>query len=89
MPEELWMEAHNNCKGGDDQIHPKEKEMQKWLSKESLPIAVKRKEAKDKGERERYTQLNVEFQRIARREKKALSEQCKEIEEKFFKRGKA
>ena len=56
--------------------------MQKWLSKESLPIAVKRKEAKDKGERERNTQLNGEFQRIARRDKKAsLSVQCKEIEE--------
>ena len=56
--------------------------MQKWLSKESLPIAEKRREAKDKGERERCTQLNEEFQRIARRDKKAFfSGHCKEIEE--------
>ena len=54
----------------------------KWLSAEALQIAEKRREAKGKGERERYTQLNTEFQRIARRDKKAfLSEQCKEIEE--------
>ena len=54
----------------------------KWLTEEALQIAVKRREAKGKGEKERYTHLNAEFQRIARREKKAfLSEQCKEIEE--------
>ena len=54
----------------------------KWLSKEALQIAVKRREAKSKGEKERYTHLNEEFQRIERRDKKAfLSEQCKEIEE--------
>ena len=54
----------------------------KWLSEEALQIAVKRREAKSKGEKERYTHLNVEFQRIARRDKKAfLSDQCKEIEE--------
>ena len=54
----------------------------KWLSKEALQIAVKRREAKGKGEKERYTYLNAEFQRIARRDKKAfLSDQCKEIEE--------
>ena len=54
----------------------------KWLSEEALQIAVKRKEAKGKGEKERYIHLNVEFQGIARREKKAfLSDQCKEIEE--------
>ena len=54
----------------------------KWLSKEALQIAVKRREAKGKGEKERYTHLNAEFQRIARIDKKAfLSEQCKEIEE--------
>ena len=54
----------------------------KWLSGEALQIAVKRGEAKSKGEKERYTQLNAELQRIARRDKKAfLSEQCKEIEE--------
>ena len=54
----------------------------KWLSEEALQIAEKRGEEKDKGEKERYTQLNAEFQRIARKDKKAfLSEQCKEIEE--------
>ena len=54
----------------------------KWLSEEALQIAVKRTEAKSKGEKERYTHLNAEFQRIARRDKKAfLSDQCKEIEE--------
>ena len=54
----------------------------KWLSGEALQIAVKRREAKSKGEKERYTYLNAEFQRIARRDKKAfLSDQCKEIEE--------
>ena len=55
----------------------------KWLSEEVLQIAVKRREAKSKGEKERYTHLNAEFQRIARRDKKAfLNDQCKEIEEK-------
>ena len=55
----------------------------KWLSEEALQIAVKRREAKGKGEKERYTHLNAEFKRIARRDKKAfLSDQCKEIEEK-------
>ena len=54
----------------------------KWLSEEALQIAVKRRKAKSKGEKERYTHLNAEFQRIARRDKKAfLSDQCKEIEE--------
>ena len=54
----------------------------KWLSAEALQIAVKRREEKSKGEKERYTHLNAEFQRIARRDKKAfLSDQCKEIEE--------
>ena len=55
----------------------------KWLSKEALQIAVKRREVKSKGEKERYKHLNAEFQRIARRDKKAfLSDQCKETEEK-------
>ena len=55
----------------------------KWLSEEALQIAVKRREAESKGEKERYKQLNAEFQRIARRDKKAFfSDQCKEIEEK-------
>jgi len=63
---------------------PKKKKCKKakWLSEETLQIAVKRRKAKDKGEKERYTHLNAEFQRIARRDKKAfLSDQCKEIEE--------
>ena len=65
-------------------IIPKKKKCQKakWLSEEPLQIAKKKREAKGKGEKERYTHLNAEFQRIARREKKAfLSDQCKEIEE--------
>ena len=64
-------------------IHKKKKfEKAKWLSEEDLKIAVKRREAKSKGEEERYTHLNLEFQRIARRDKKAfLSDQYKEIEE--------
>ena len=66
------------------QDHPQEKEMQKkakWLSEEALQTAMKRREAKGKGEKERYTHLNAESQRIARRDKKAfLSGQCKETE---------
>ena len=65
-------------------IIPKKKKCKnaKWLSEEALQIAVKRREAKGKGEKERYTHLSVEFQRIARRDKKVfLSGQCKEIEE--------
>ena len=62
------------CTGGSDQEHPQEKEMQKakWLTEEALQIAVKRQEAKSKGGKERYTHLNAEFQRIARRDKKAF-----------------
>ena len=70
--------------GDRDQDHPPGKEMEKgkWLSGEALQIAVKRKEAKSKGEKERYKHLNAQFQRIARRDKKDfLSDQCKEIEE--------
>ena len=70
--------------GDSDQDHRQEKEIKKakWLSEEALQIAVKRTEAKGTGEKERYTQLNAELQRIARRDKKAfLSNQCKEIEE--------
>ena len=72
--------------GADDQNRLQEKEMQgkkaKWLSEEALQIAEKWREVKIKGERERYTQLNAEFQRTARRDKQAfLSDQCKEIEE--------
>ena len=73
-----------HCTGGRDQDHPQEKEMKKGkMSEEALQIAEKRREAKSKGEKEKYTHLNAEFQRIARRDKKAfLSEQCKAIEEK-------
>ena len=74
-----------HCTGDREQDHPQEKEMQKrktkWLSEEALQIAVKRREAKSKGVKERYSHLNAEFQRIARRDKKAfLSDQCNEIE---------
>ena len=69
--------------GGRDQDHPQEKEMQKGImAEEALQIAEKRRDIKGKGGKERYTHLNAEFQRIARRDKKAfLSDQCKEIEE--------
>ena len=79
VPEELWMKVHNIVQEVVTKTIPKKKKCkkEKWLPEEALQIAEKRREAKDKGERERYTQLNVEFQRIARREKKALSEQCK------------
>ena len=70
--------------GDRDQDHPQEKKCKKakWLLEEALQIAVKRREVKSKGEKEKYTHLNAEFQRIARRAKKAFfSDQCKEIEE--------
>ena len=70
--------------GGSDQNHPQNKKCKKanWLSEEALQIAEERREAKGKRENERYTHMNAEFQRIARRDKKAfLSDQCKEIEE--------
>ena len=67
---------------GQDHPHGKEMQKAKWLSEEALKVAEKRKEAKGKGKKESYTHLNAEFQRIARRDKKAfLSDQCKEIEE--------
>ena len=84
MPDDLWMGGSWHCTGGRDKDHPHGREMQKdkWLSEEALQIAVKRRKAKSKGEKERYTHLNAEFQRIARRHKKAfLSDQCKEIAE--------
>ena len=71
------------CRGGSDKTTPKKKKYTKgkWLSEEALQIAEKRREAKGTGEKERYTHLNAKFQRIARRDKKALlSDQCKEIE---------
>ena len=73
-----------HCKGDRDQDHPHGKEMNKakWLSEEALEKAVKRREAKNKGEKERYKNLNAEFQRIVRRNKIAfINNQCKEIEE--------
>ena len=84
MPDELWNEVHDIVQETGIKTIPMEKKCRKakWLSEEALQIAVKRRELKSKGEKKRYTHLNVEFQRIARREKKAfLSDQCKEIEE--------
>ena len=84
MPEELWTEVHDIVQEAGIKTMPKKKKCKKakWLPEESLQIAVKRREAKSKGEKKRDTQLNVEFQRIARRNKKAfVSDQCKEIEE--------
>ena len=78
------MEVHDIVKEAVMQTIPKKKKCKKakWLSEEALQIAEKRREAKGRGEKERYTQLNAEFQRIARRDKKDfLSDQCKEIEE--------
>ena len=83
MPEELWMEVHDIVQETGIKTIPKKKKCKKakWLSEEAVKIAVKR-EAKSKGEKERYKHLNAEFQRIARRDKKTfLSHQCKEIEE--------
>ena len=82
MPEELWMEVRDIVQETGIKTIPKEKKCKtaKYLSEEALQIAVKRREAKGKGEKERYTHLNAEFQRIARRDKKAfLSDQCREI----------
>ena len=79
------MEVHDIVKEMGIKIIPKKKKCKKakWLSEEALQIAVKRTDAKSKGEKERYTHLNAEFQRIAQRDKKAfLRNQCKEIEEK-------
>ena len=84
MPEELWMEVPDIAQEAVIKtILQKKKCIKvKWLSEEALQIAEKRREVKGKGEQERYTHLNAEFQRIARRDKKAfLSDQCKEIEE--------
>ena len=84
MPDELWMEVCDTGQETGIKTIPMEKKCKQaeWLSGEALQIAVKRREAKSKGEKERYKHLNVEFQRTARRDKKAfLSDQCKEIEE--------
>ena len=84
MPEELWTEVGDIVQEAVIKTIPKKKKYKKakWLSEEALQITVKRREAKGKGEKERYSHLNAEFQKIARRGKKAfLSDQCKEIEE--------
>ena len=85
VPDELWNEVRDIVQKTGIKTIPMEKKCKKakWLSEEALPIAVKRREAKSKGEKERYKHLNAEFQRIARRDKKAFfSDHCKEIEEK-------
>ena len=84
VPEELWTEICNTVQEPVIKTIPKKKKCKKakWLSEEVLQIAEKRREAKGKGEKERYTHLNAEFQRIVKRDKKAfLRDQCKEIEE--------
>ena len=82
MPDELWMEVHDIVQETGSKTIPKKNKCktEKWLSEETLQIAVKRREAKNKGEKERYKHLNAEFQRIARRDKKAsFSDQCKKL----------
>ena len=82
VPEELWTEVHNIVQEAVIKTIPKKKKCKKakWLFEEALQIAVKRREVKSRGEKERYTHLNAEFQRIAGRDKKAFfSDQCKEI----------
>ena len=83
MPEELWTEVHNIVQEAVIKTIPKKKKCKKakWLPEEVLQIAVNEEKGKSKGEKERYTHLNAEFQRIARRDKKAFPcNQCKEIE---------
>jgi len=84
VPDELWVEVHDIVQKRGNKTIPKKKKCKKakWLPEEALQIAVKRRKAKSKGEMEKYTHLNAEFQRIARRDKKDfLRDQCKEIEE--------
>ena len=85
MPDELWNEVHDIVQKTGIKTIPMERNAKKakWLSGEALQIAVKRREVKSKGEKERYKHLNAEFQTIARRDKKAfLSDQCKKIKER-------
>ena len=82
MPDKLWTEVHDIVDEAGIKTIPKKKKCKKakWLSEDALQIAERRREAKGKGEKERHTHLNSEFQRIARRDKKAfLSDQCKEM----------
>ena len=84
VPEELWMEVHDIIQEAEIKTIPKKKKCKKakWLCEEALQTAMKRREAKGKGEKEKYIHLNAKFQRITRRDKKAfLSDQCKEIQE--------
>ena len=84
VPDELWMEVRDSVQETGIKTIPIEKKCKKakWLSEEALKIAVNRRDMKSKGEKERYKHLNAEFQRTARRDKKAfLSNPCKEIEE--------
>ena len=74
MPEELWMEVHNTVQEAANKTIPKKSKKAKRLSEEALQIAEERREVKSKGERERCTQLNAEFQRIARRDKYSFNE---------------
>ena len=88
-PDELWTEVCDILQETGIKTIPREKKCRKakWLSEETLQIALKRREAKSKGEKERYSPLNAQFQRIARRDKKIfLSDQCKEIEENRWER---
>ena len=84
MPDELWTTVRDIVQEKEIKTIPKKKKCKKakWLSEEAVQIAVKRREVKSKGEKERYSHLNADFQRIARRDKKAFhSNQCKETEE--------
>ena len=83
VPDELWTEVRDIVQETRIKTITKKKKCKKakWLSEEALQIPVKRREAKSKGEKKRYTHLNAEFQRIARRDKAFLTDQCKEIEE--------
>ena len=84
VPDELWNEVRDIVQKTGSKTIPMEKKCKKakWLSGEALQIAVKRRETKDKGEKERYKHLNAEFQRIARDKKAFFHDQRKEIEEK-------
>ena len=83
MPDELWMQVHDIVQETGIETIPKKKKCKKakWLSEKALQVAVKRREAKSKGEKDRYRHLNAEFKRTARRDKAFLRDQCKEIEE--------
>ena len=85
MPDELWMEVRDIVQetGIKTILEKKKCKKAKWLSEEALQIAVKRRDVKSKGEKERHIHLNAEFQRISRRDKTFLSDKCKETEEEI------